>query len=115
MRVALEEMGHKQPLTPIQTDNTIAEGIANSSMRKKRTKAMDMRFQWMQDRDNQGHFLIYWKRGLNNLADYFSKHHAPTHHRNMHTPYLVNLIHQSLKHDSNFIQGYVPLDFLKPV
>ena len=55
----LEEMGYKQPPMPIQTDNTTAEGIINSSLRQKRTKVIDMRFHWMQDRTNHGHFLIY--------------------------------------------------------
>ena len=41
--VTLEEMGHKQPgPTPICTDNTTADGIANETVKAKRTKAMDM-------------------------------------------------------------------------
>ena len=46
----LEEMGHPQPgPTPIQTDNTTAAGIANDTVKAKRSKAMDMRFYWIQD------------------------------------------------------------------
>ena len=40
----LEEMGHPQPPTPVQTDNSTAEGIINSRVQPKCTKAMDMRF-----------------------------------------------------------------------
>jgi hypothetical protein len=29
MRIILEEMGHTQPATPIQTDNTMAEAVIN--------------------------------------------------------------------------------------
>jgi hypothetical protein len=43
----LEEMGHPQPKTPIQTNNTTAEGIINKKIQPKRTKAMDMRFHWL--------------------------------------------------------------------
>ena len=85
-------MEHPQPPTPIQTDNTTAAGIVNSSIRPKRSKAMDMRFHWMQDRCNQGHFLVYWKQGKNNLADYFSKHHPAHHHKHMRSTYLINLL-----------------------
>ena len=92
IRHALLEMGHPQPPTPIQTDNTTAAGIVNASIRPKRSKAMDMRFHWMQDRCNQKHFMVYWKPGKGNLADYFSKHHPPHHHRHMRSTYLINLI-----------------------
>jgi hypothetical protein len=40
----LIEMGHLQPPTPIQTDNTTAEGVINNKIQPKHTKAMDMRF-----------------------------------------------------------------------
>jgi hypothetical protein len=44
VRIILEEMGHTQPPTPMQTDNACAEGVVNSKIQPKRTKAMDMRF-----------------------------------------------------------------------
>ena len=42
LRQILTEMGHPQPKTPIQTDNTTAEGVINNIIQPKRTKAMDM-------------------------------------------------------------------------
>ena len=79
--ITLEEMGHKQPgPTPICTDNTTADGIANETVKAKRTKAMDMRFYWIIDRVRQGQCRAHWKRGTGNLADYFTKHHPPAHH-----------------------------------
>ena len=42
-RQALEEMGHKQPPTPMQTDNTTAHGVVNNNISSKRLKSMDMR------------------------------------------------------------------------
>jgi hypothetical protein len=88
----LEEMGHPQPATPVQVDNSTADGIVNSRVQPKRTKAMDMRFHWPQDRAvNQNQFRIYWRPGAQQQADYWMKHHPPAHHRNMRgeilTPY----------------------------
>eukprot|EP00957_Ditylum_brightwellii_P044917 3406622-Ditylum_brightwellii.AAC.1 len=45
----LVEMGHPQPPTPIQVDNTVAHGIINSNIRQRKSKAIDMRFYWVQD------------------------------------------------------------------
>ena len=36
-----------------------------------------MRFYWIRNRVSQGQFLVHWKRGSDNHADYFTKHHAP--------------------------------------
>eukprot|EP00804_Cyclotella_cryptica_P018370 CCRYP_015487-RA/>CCRYP_015487-RA protein AED:0.13 eAED:0.11 QI:0/0/0/1/0/0.5/2/0/1281 len=88
-RQILEEMGHPQPPTPIQTDNSTAEGIINSRVQPKRTKAMDMRFHWLRDRAvNQQQFRFYWRPGTLNLADYFTKHHPPAHHRNVRSDFI---------------------------
>jgi hypothetical protein len=47
IRIILEELGHVQPPTPLQTDNAMADGIINGKVFPKRTKAMDMRFHWL--------------------------------------------------------------------
>jgi hypothetical protein len=83
LRNTLEEMGHPQPATPVQVDNTTADGIMNGKLLQKRSKAMDMRFYWVQDRVRQKQFHVFWAPGTANLADYFTKHHAPVHHKNM--------------------------------
>ena len=44
----LQELGHPQSLTPICVDNSTAEGFANSTINKKRYKAIDMCFYWIQ-------------------------------------------------------------------
>jgi hypothetical protein len=41
-RQTLAEMGHKQPPTPMQTDNSTALGVVNNNIQPQRTKAMDM-------------------------------------------------------------------------
>jgi hypothetical protein len=83
IRIMLEEMGFPQPATPIQTDNNTACGIANDTVKQKRSKSIDMRFYWVRDRVKQGQFFIYWKKGSTNKADYFTKHHPPSHHIKM--------------------------------
>ena len=80
MRQLLTEMGHTQPSTPIQTDNSTACGVVNSNIQPRRTKAMDMRFHWLRDREAQSQFRFYWAPGKDNLGDYWTKHHCAAHH-----------------------------------
>ena len=76
----------------MQTDNSTAEGVVNNKVQPKRTKSMDMRFHWLRDRAvNQKQFKIYWRPGKANLADYFTKHHSPAHHRNMRGEFLTRV------------------------
>jgi hypothetical protein len=67
----------------METDNTTATGYSNGTIKQKRTKSMDMRFYWIKDRVKQGQFNVYWGPGYQNLADYFTKHHSPAHHKRM--------------------------------
>jgi hypothetical protein len=83
LRCILVKMGHPQPKTPIETDNSTAEGFINSKIQPKRTKSMDMQFEWLKDREAIDQFRFYWRSGKTNLADYFTKHHPAAHHRNM--------------------------------
>ena len=69
MRVTLHEMGHLQPATPVQVDNLFAAGIVNNEIKQERSKAMDMRFHWIRNRINQGHYIVYWRPGYTNKAD----------------------------------------------
>ena len=81
IRNILKEMGHPQPPTKIQTDNSTAEGIINSRVQPKQTKAMDMRLHWLRDRSvAQKQFEFYWRPGSTNRGDYLTKHHPPSHH-----------------------------------
>ena len=52
IRTILTEMGHPQGKTPIQTDNATACGIANDTIKQRRSKAIDMRFYWVRCRTN---------------------------------------------------------------
>ena len=53
IRVALDEMGHSQPPTPLETDNTTARGILTSTIRQKLSKTFDMRWHGLRDRVRQ--------------------------------------------------------------
>ena len=81
LQTTLMELNHPQPPTPIKTDNSTASGIVNNTLKQRRSKAMDMRFYWVRDRVQQGQFVIYWRPGVENLADYFTKHHPAQHHK----------------------------------
>jgi hypothetical protein len=53
IRIILDKQGHAQPPTPLQTDNAMADGIINSKVQPKQTKAMDMRFHWLCNQECQ--------------------------------------------------------------
>jgi hypothetical protein len=94
---ALLKMGHPQPATPVQTDNSTAFGIVHNTVKQVRSKAMDMRFYWVYDRVHQGQYDIYWAPGSGNLADYFIKKHFPIHHKQMRPIYLHTTTSSSLR------------------
>ena len=42
--IALHELGHKQPPTPIHCDSVTATGIATDLIKNQRSRSMEMRF-----------------------------------------------------------------------
>ena len=84
----LEELYQPQPPTPIKTDNYTAAGTANKILRQSKSKPMDMRFYWIQDRVKQGQLIIYWKPGADNYGDYYTKHLICDHHKKVRYIYL---------------------------
>ena len=90
-RATLEELGHPQPKTPVQTDNSTAHGLLTNRIAPKALKAMDMHFHWLRDREAQRMFRYYWRAGPTNRADYYSKHHPPKHHRTMRPEFVTAL------------------------
>jgi hypothetical protein len=83
LRVTLTELRHTQPPTPLRTDNSTAFGILNETIKQKRSKAMDMRYDWLTDRVRQKQFDVYWLPGRENLGDYHTEHHSAQHHKYM--------------------------------
>ncbi len=89
-RHTLEYMGHPQPPTPMQTDNTTALGVVNNNVMKM-LKAMDMKYHWLRNRENQGQFRHYWAPGKENNGNYITKHHAPIHHQATQPTFLTGI------------------------
>ena len=52
-------MGHPQPPTKIQIDNATIKAFSKVTLKKKQSKAIDMRFYWIQYREPQGQFDIF--------------------------------------------------------
>ena len=79
--ISLKEMVHRQPLTPLTIDSATSDGFVNDSIRQQKSRAIDMIFYWVRYRVIQVHYLVYWARVKDNLADHFTKHHPTKHHR----------------------------------
>ena len=72
-RTCLASLGYPQPPTVIYCDNECAVGLASSTVRAKKSKSIDMRFDWIRDRVRQLQFLVSFIPGAINLADFFTK------------------------------------------
>jgi hypothetical protein len=106
MRTTLTEMGHAQGPTPLQFDNKCAVGILTDTVVQRRSKAMDMRFYWIRDRQRQNQFHVHWKRAQDNLADYPTKHHSTKHHISVRPTYVLNNLHDELQLQPSYAQRY---------
>ena len=80
-RTTLIDMGHPHPPTPLNMDNSTADGILNGTVNQKRSKALVMKLYLLKDRAAQGEFRIYWSPGAKNLSDYYTKFHPPSHQK----------------------------------
>ena len=80
IRQTLTEMGWKQPMTPIQTDNTTVAGVVNNTIIPKKSKSMDLRFWWLKCRKSQQQFRCYLAPGRDNWGNYSTQHHPPIYH-----------------------------------
>ena len=58
-RLALEEMGHRQPPTQMQNDKTTALGVVQNNLEIKRLKSIDMKFHWLRCQEAQLQFRYY--------------------------------------------------------
>ena len=80
LRHTIKEMKWQQPWSPIQTDNSTANGFANQTISPMNTNSMDMRFYWLRCQDSQGQFRYYWDPGTTNREDYHTKRHLIQYH-----------------------------------
>ena len=79
-KTTLKDLGHPQPRIPIHCDNATAVGIVNNTIKHQRSCAMEMKYFWTGEKDSQKVFSFKWHPGMENLADYRSKHHPGGHH-----------------------------------
>ena len=49
MCITLEELGHLQPPTPIHIDNSTTVGIVNNTIKRQKSRTMEMRYFWLLD------------------------------------------------------------------
>ena len=90
-------MGHPQPPTPVNCNNSTAVGIANNTVKCQCSRSMEMRFFWVADAVKVGKFDTQYYPGKENLGDYQSKHHLGTHHTAVCPWYLLEkMSHQEL-------------------
>ena len=80
MRHTLMSLGHPQHPTPIKTDNSTTAGCININAQQKCSKSWDMRFHWLRDKETQKQISVCWDKGINNKADYCTKHHPTKYH-----------------------------------
>ena len=106
LRTIASALGYPQPATIIFCDNACAVGIANDTVKLNRTKSIDMRFHWIRDRVRQGQFVVEWRQGANNLADFFTKP-LPVHIHQAIMPFLVHtpVPSQNLHQRSRVMRG----------
>ena len=88
-RNTVEEMGHKQPPTPMHTDNTTSLGFITKNLQPKATKSTYMQYWFMRDRHDRKQFIYYWVSGKNNVGDFQSKHFCSAYHREKRPRYLT--------------------------
>ena len=89
-RLALEELGHPQPPTPVHCDNTTATDIANDTVKKHRSRSMEKNYFWVTDQVRRKHIDVRHHPGKENLADYPSKNHDASHHRDVR-PWMLHI------------------------
>jgi hypothetical protein len=86
--ITFEELGHPQPKTQVHCNDATAVSIANITVKRQRSRSMEMRFFLVCDKVAQDVYDVRWQLGQENLADYQSKHHIGTHHQAVHPWYL---------------------------
>ena len=88
IRLTLLELGHPQPPTPIHVDNTTTVGIVNNTIKRQRSRAMEMRYFWLLDQKNNRYIKVWYKPGAENMGDYPSKAHSGAIHTHVRPYYL---------------------------
>ena len=59
---------------------------------------MNMRYFWISDQKTSRDFLVEWKSGQENIAEYFTKHHYVRHHKRV-----LPIYHHTYKTTQKFL------------
>ena len=81
-------MGHPQQPTPIHCDNATLVGIANETVKKHRSRPMEIRYFYSCEKVRRVNFNVQYHPGLTCLGDYPLKDHITAHHQNVRPFYL---------------------------
>ncbi len=90
LRNTLTDLGYPQLPTVLLIDNTVAIGLDNDTINKKRSKSMDMRFFWLRDRAAQQQFVLEHIPEKHNVADFFTKALPKSKYDQFHRYLVVN-------------------------
>ena len=100
----LNAMEHPQPSTPIQTDNSTTEGFVNKTMTLKKFKIIGYALKFSSRQRNPKVKKLYWGKGKNNNANYFTKVVFPIiyhqHIRNRYVKDRLRSLDETLNHIS---------------
>jgi hypothetical protein len=69
-------------------DNATTVGIATNTIKRQRSRAMEIRYFLTCEKEAQKVYSFEWHPGMENLADYQSKHHPGAHHTAVRPYYL---------------------------
>ncbi len=83
MQLILTELGHPQPPTPIHINITTTVRTVNSTVKRQQSRAMEMQYFLLLDRETQQQFKFDWQPGQENLGNYPSKHHPAEIHQHV--------------------------------
>eukprot|EP00957_Ditylum_brightwellii_P159422 12135412-Ditylum_brightwellii.AAC.1 len=89
----LQAIGHPQGPTKNKTDSSTANSFVHASIRTKRSKTWDMRYHFLREKAVRKALDIYGDCGDNNDADYVTKHHFPTYHKQKRQYYVLKGFH----------------------
>ena len=69
-------MGHSHPQTPVHIDNTTCVGIVNNTIKRQRSRAMEMQYFWLLDQKPQRYIKVYYQPGAENMGNYPQAEHT---------------------------------------
>ena len=73
LKLTLGELGYPQGAVPVKTDSECAWGLATGTRQGRRTKAVLLRYDWLKEQTATKQLRVFWRRGVENRADYLSK------------------------------------------